>query len=487
MKILLTISLLISLAYGQSDTFSIYRKSDECFSTAFSYTPDSSLSFPDNNINFSSSAILSIPLDLKVGGVVFWHDCEKWKIYKTVVMGNCPAGSKGIFFGIKTDAPSNYLYGLGVEMGLENKVRMYWYNDGQKATTSLKDMAHAFVPGDTLTFTIERNIDSMIFTAISSHETTSGVYIVSQKQSRCILGCNFPTLIQKFEIIFKQGNFTVIDFHVESSTGNKDLMIAGNSITQGYGAISTNQIWSQQIKSTYPSTTVFAGGGNTTALFLKTIPAIILAHPKQVAIELGINDINGGVSLSTLETQYASIVSQLVSAGITPVIELITPGSNANILTFNTWLRTSYSTTYTIVDFYSALRDASGGLDTRYTFDNLHLNQDGQNIQLNNFLKQWQAPKVVSMALTGAHTVRVVFDKPVTTTVAGWHFWIAGLYNNVTGVSGSGTDTVDFTFGSTALPGVSTYTGGYESFLGDVVGDSGVRLQSFKNTNLNAF
>ncbi len=226
----------------------------------------------------------------------------------------------------------------------------------------------------------------------------------------------------------------------------------------------------------------------------------------------------------------------------------------------------------------------SAGLDTRYTFDNLHLNQEGQNIQRDAFLAQWKstspptvikaevtsattvkvtfsdlvtatntgftfkknggannpsaisgsgtnfltftfpsvsasdaitmsysggdakdpdnnnlaaitnmaainlitAPTVVSMTLLDAHTVRIVFDRAVTTTIAGWHFGI-GVYNLATAVSGSGTDTIDFTFASTAIAGITTYTGGYESFIGDAVNSTGNPLQSFKNTNLTAF
>lgn len=513
MRIVLTILFLFSVAYGQmvringsgikvklnapgqstvslttpaTDAFSIYKKSDEPFVTAFDYTPDVSLTFPSTNIDFSSASVVAVPLDLKVSGSTFWHDYEKWKITLTVIMGATNAGDDGFFMGVKTDAPSNYVFGLGVEMIVANKVRIYWWNDGAKLTTIFKDMPTTYTPGDVMTFTIERNIGDMTITCTSGATTITGNYTASETQNR-LSTAEFPILVQKFQLLFKQGNFTVTDLHIESNTASKNLMLGGNSITQGYGTTSTPDIWTQQIKNTYPLTTVFAGGGNNTQLFLKTLPAIILANPHEVAVELGINDINGGFSLSTLETNYASIISQLVSAGIVPVIELITPGGNANIATFNTWLRTTYSGSYRIIDFYSILKDpVASTLDTRYTFDNLHLNQDGQNIQRDAFLSQWKttsAPTIIKAEVTNTTTVKVTFSDVVTATNTGYTFKKNGGANNPTAISGSGTNFLTFTFPSVAAADAITMS--YSS--GDTKDPDNNNLASISNravTNL---
>lgn len=87
------------------------------------------------------------------------------------------------------------------------------------------------------------------------------------------------------------------------------------------------------------------------------------------------------------------------------------------------------------------------------------------------------APTVVSATAINPTTIRVVFSEIVTATNVGWSFKKNGSANNPTAVSGSGTDTLDFT-----VPAVSfgdTLLRSYDSATGDTQDASGNELANF--------
>lgn len=75
------------------------------------------------------------------------------------------------------------------------------------------------------------------------------------------------------------------------------------------------------------------------------------------------------------------------------------------------------------------------------------------------------APTVSSRTATDLHTIRVIFSEAVNATTAGWTLKKNGVAMSITGLSGSGTNTVDFTVSDTMVSS-DTLTASYDSTTG---------------------
>jgi lysophospholipase L1-like esterase len=136
---------------------------------------------------------------------------------------------------------------------------------------------------------------------------------------------------------------------------------------------------------------------NVAARFANDVVAL---KPKAVVIEIGVNDVSGGVSQATFIANYTSILDACVSANIRPIILLITPwhgGTNTQAQTvdqFNAALLT-LATAYVsaiVVDARQELgEDRTTGTptpppgnlwngQTAYRADNVHWNATGNGV-----------------------------------------------------------------------------------------------------------
>jgi lysophospholipase L1-like esterase len=141
------------------------------------------------------------------------------------------------------------------------------------------------------------------------------------------------------------------------------------------------------------------GGQTTPQMLLRFRADVIDLKPKVVVILAGTNDISGNTGPMTLAQTGANIASmaELATAhGIKVVLSSVIPVSDtvrkndgtfylqtnsrppAKIVALNEWLK-DYSTKngYTYLDYYSAMADEKGFVQSGITFDGLHPNKEG--------------------------------------------------------------------------------------------------------------
>ncbi len=128
------------------------------------------------------------------------------------------------------------------------------------------------------------------------------------------------------------------------------------------------------------------GGQTTPQMLVRFRQDVIDLHPKAVVILAGTNDIAGNTGPMTLEQTEGDLQSmaQLATANRIRVVlcsvlpaanYLWHPGQNPapKIVALNKWIR-SYAAKnhYVYVDYYSAMKDAQGGLPSTLSKDGVH-------------------------------------------------------------------------------------------------------------------
>ncbi|MDE6196885.1 MAG: acylhydrolase [Muribaculaceae bacterium] len=159
-----------------------------------------------------------------------------------------------------------------------------------------------------------------------------------------------------------------------------DVVFLGNSITDH---------WARHRPGFFTSRNMAGRGisGQTSSHMLVRFRADVMSlKPKAVVILAGINDIalnNGSISLENIAGNIMSMCELARSAGIEPLICSVLPSKRIRwrpevspaglIVRLNAMLR-AYAADNGIdfVDYYSAMTDADGGLDGRYTTDGVH-------------------------------------------------------------------------------------------------------------------
>lgn len=166
------------------------------------------------------------------------------------------------------------------------------------------------------------------------------------------------------------------------------VVFMGNSITDG---------WARMHPVFFSSRNMAGRGisGQTTSQMLVRFRAdVIELKPKAVVILAGINDIarnNGVISLENIAWNIMSMCEIARAAGIKPVLCSLLPASRfswapelapaADVRRLNGMLR-AYAAENGIdyVDYYSAMADAVGGLDARFTYDGVHPTEAGYEL-----------------------------------------------------------------------------------------------------------
>ena len=140
-------------------------------------------------------------------------------------------------------------------------------------------------------------------------------------------------------------------------------------------------------------------GGQTTIQMLARFRQDVAAlNPKAVVILGGTNDIAAGISVNQIEDNLATIGDLAKAHGIRPIFASILPVSDyhkdtdphnemtpgrppATILSIDSWMR-SYcqSQGFVYMDYYSAMVDSAGQLQTDLSDDGLHPNSKGYRV-----------------------------------------------------------------------------------------------------------
>lgn len=187
-----------------------------------------------------------------------------------------------------------------------------------------------------------------------------------------------PRLAFNAGIRFRQGVITATALKVSAGYPNATYACVGDSLTQGRNASTYADGWVSKLRVDYPDNVLNCGAPSaTTAYWLDMTQPVIDMSPRYAFVCLGTNDLNTGVSLATLQTNYTTIMDRFTAAGITPVAISLPPFNNGNIPTFNAWLQAQG---WIYIDIYSGMVGTGTSLSATYdSGDGLHWNTAGHN------------------------------------------------------------------------------------------------------------
>ena len=281
-----------------------------------------------------------------------YTNLERWTMSATFTVGTPGAATWGI--GIGSDQKQVAInYSMMASMDAStgaNRGKVSLYNNvgtdfgGAYGTTATSTTALTFSAGDSVQLSVERIQSNVIVNARNLTTETAPVSLSVSVPT--VVSSTTPTLnvIGNFAIFNLGGTQTVTALSISSDEPvGVDVLGLGDSKLQGYNTPLVANSFMTLLQNQF--TTVNAGAaGAQTADILNVLPQIIALKPKTVVLEIGSNDVRGSVSPATYEANYASIVSQLVAAGIKvynlPLIE-----SSVDLTTLNTYITSTYPTT----------------------------------------------------------------------------------------------------------------------------------------------
>lgn len=212
--------------------------------------------------------------------------------------------------------------------------------------------------------------DKATFTATWTNQTTS--------QSVAITA-DIPNNTSKVAILGGTATYEIQSIIYSSPQMKSGIWTIGDSNTDGFTAGSVSNRWSELLGATGIS----AGAGDKTSEVISRMNEIInIIHPTKIYIMIGSNDVNFGISSNTWQANYASIVTQLETAGIKVIKIASPPNNNRDLSVVKNWLASTYPTTY--IDIYTPLVGPGNTLKGLYDVgDGLHLNAAG-NLLIKN-------------------------------------------------------------------------------------------------------
>lgn len=270
----------------------------------------------------------------------------EWSMTSTIVAGTPSSTSAGVGLGIRSYNAGGALYLTAANVDLTNTANagfvFIYQNDGAAGAQSPTKIT--FSTGDSIRLTFTREFDT--FTATASNLTT---------------GATPATAVFRYQFWYSQtkltpnrGKFTLWNFGGSQGISSfsissvvpkgVDLMCVGDSKTVSYYVGSYGDGYCAKLTG-YLRTVNESGGSDQTADVLAVIPELIALKPKAVLLNIGRNDIGNGVPFATYSVNYASIVSQLVAAGITVyhLLPIYEPSLDQSPL--DTFIRSTYSST----------------------------------------------------------------------------------------------------------------------------------------------
>lgn len=172
------------------------------------------------------------------------------------------------------------------------------------------------------------------------------------------------------------------------------IAFLGTSVTKGtsYGGVTTAQTFAHKIGTAngYASADIINKGVNsdTAAGMLARLNSDVIANaPDVCVVEVGPNDWQTGVPVATFKASVASILSQLVTAGIKPVVltSSMQRGPTADFLSFQAYLNGMEDEAATagapVVDLYREMASSYLYLTTAQFYalyvDTIHLTVTG--------------------------------------------------------------------------------------------------------------
>jgi lysophospholipase L1-like esterase len=170
--------------------------------------------------------------------------------------------------------------------------------------------------------------------------------------------------------------------------GEERVVFMGDSITEGWSRASPGFFDGR------PYVERGISGQTTPQMLLRFRADVVDLEPAVVVILAGTNDIAGNTGPMTnemIEGNLASMAEIAAGNGIRVVLASILPTDHypwapevepaPRVVAVNRWLEDyAERNGHVYLDYYSAMADATGGLDERYTYDGVHPNGAGYEV-----------------------------------------------------------------------------------------------------------
>lgn len=261
------------------------------------------------------------------------------------------------------------------------KLKIYSSNNNGSSFNILhvSNRALIFSKNDKIEYKIIRNKNIYLFSVnnLSTGDTLTYQLICSISpnfaSNKMVNNC-FKIGISKQDSI--NSSYEIELFELERNIyKNRDFLFLGDSITFGYEAEEIKNRFADLVFDNfkiYDRHQVYAQPGNSTLDFLNLNNEISEFNSKYCIVMIGMNDANKQVNLLTFQTNYTTLINNLISLGITPILCTITYYSPANetIKEYNNWIKSNFSN-YKIIDTYAVSLDL---------FTSLHPVKEGHSV-----------------------------------------------------------------------------------------------------------
>jgi lysophospholipase L1-like esterase len=277
------------------------------------------------------------------------------------------------FKQITAPASGTVGFGLGTHKAIGGNGDVLCYinttNGGGSGTLSINrgDGASTWQTGSS--FTVHQNdiikltvtfVDSSI-TFAANNLTTGGSGSINYTNT-LISAASPISLISNWALIGHSSvscTWQVQDVTISSQTKrNANLIVMGDSKTQGAFATYFGSRFGTRLNSSYPSSVIYASGNAKAADFLNLcLDEIGQLNGRQYLLSLGSNDIRGGATLTQLEDNYSKLV-KILEGGGAKVLHIVLPedsvtGAGVGLSAFKQWVATTYTSNY--VDVWTPL------------------------------------------------------------------------------------------------------------------------------------
>lgn len=299
---------------------------------------------------------------------------DKWRI-KTIFKISSAIGSTTYGIGIGKRSintnPFNILGRIDISSNTTRGNIIISNNSGDVATGATPLTINQ---NDIIELIMER--DAYVITFRARNITTNSAAItLSYTFSLAYGALVFLDNTGRFSLYALGGTQTIQSIETSSSElTNPLLCVVGDSKMQGYYQPDQNDRLGILLNKYITPSTINSGGNDRTIEVLARINEIITLNPKKVLLTIGSNDIRYSRTLTDVQTDYASIVTQLTNAGII-VYHCVIP--ETILVPFESFIRTTYGNYY-IPQVWDSLSNSSGAILSIYDpGDGVHINSAG--------------------------------------------------------------------------------------------------------------
>lgn len=283
---------------------------------------------------------------------------------------------------------------IGINLSTVNTGVVSLYNNNSTTATYISDNGLTISTGNVLNIVIRfikhKLIISILNTNTGRTNTVEFDFFTSQPSAP-----NIPNSF-RFGIMALGGTHQIDDFNVVcNDPKNVSILALGDSITKGYNSDNLANRWTEVLNNVSNVITLTNAGGGNVIEDINTAEILSLT-PQKIIVLIGVNNIQFGNSVATIQTKYTTLINTLVAGGYvlgtSLFIGLLTPSSTianaSNIGTINAWKISTYPQS-AIIDYNTPL---ANGTSLKFGLGGLHPNLWGQKLMANTTINKLSLP-----------------------------------------------------------------------------------------------